>query len=322
MADTYTPYLNLTKPEIGGDPDTWGQLINDDLDKIDANAAANMPKAGGTFTGPITVPDLLTVKGSGGFAGVVINVKNSDGTTYAPRIQTGSDASGGKYTGFVNGANNAYNLQVFDAGQVSIPRGNLQVGSAAYQGDGNVVGPIWGGGALSTWLNNNKVTRAGDTMFGRLYFSQPGWQADMALHNWRSGQDVWVYLRARDSGGLDIINSAYNAVVWECDNGGNTTQNGALYFRNGARLQQDGNIVGGGMPYNDLFTAINNKVSNQSQVQWARGVGIMELSSYVDVAINFPDMYADAGAPWVMIGLHKENSNTRLHPRVMWLQAN
>ena len=36
MADSVTPGFNLVKPEVGGSDDTWGQKINDNMDKIDA----------------------------------------------------------------------------------------------------------------------------------------------------------------------------------------------------------------------------------------------------------------------------------------------
>jgi hypothetical protein len=40
MADSFTPNLNLTKPEVGASRDTWGGKINDDLQSIDALFAA------------------------------------------------------------------------------------------------------------------------------------------------------------------------------------------------------------------------------------------------------------------------------------------
>lgn len=53
MPDSYTEFLNLTKPEVGGSPNTWGSKFNDNLDKLDAGvkaandlAAAAFPKAG------------------------------------------------------------------------------------------------------------------------------------------------------------------------------------------------------------------------------------------------------------------------------------
>lgn len=64
MADTFTTYYNLTKPQIGGDPDTWGQLLNDNFDTIDtqlhnANTYA-LPLAGGTVTGDTTFQGAVT----------------------------------------------------------------------------------------------------------------------------------------------------------------------------------------------------------------------------------------------------------------------
>lgn len=40
MADSFTPNLNLTKPEVGASRDTWGGKINDDLQSLDALFAA------------------------------------------------------------------------------------------------------------------------------------------------------------------------------------------------------------------------------------------------------------------------------------------
>ena len=59
MADTYTTYYNLTKPQIGGDPDTWGNLLNSNFDTIDSQlhtaSTYALPLVGGTLTGTLTI---------------------------------------------------------------------------------------------------------------------------------------------------------------------------------------------------------------------------------------------------------------------------
>ncbi|OJB36542.1 hypothetical protein BGV57_26160 [Burkholderia ubonensis] len=214
-------------------------------DGVDAKAQSALDKSnnavqksGDTMTGNLTVP-FLSVSNATGYAGVQISANG-----YGPRIQTDKSSS---LIGFVNGANNAWNLKVFDGGQVST-RSNLTVGGDVYAGgtnatiapDGNVWGTMWGGW-LSAWLANNKASRSGDTFTGRVNLNGAGWQADFGLHNNRPGYDSWVYLRSRDGGGLEIINSAYNGVPWSCDNNGQTWQNGTLNVGSG-RLQTDGNL--------------------------------------------------------------------------------
>lgn len=62
MADTFTAHYNFTKPQVGGDPDTWGDLLNANFDSIDTAiydaktvADAAVPKAGGTMTGVLAI---------------------------------------------------------------------------------------------------------------------------------------------------------------------------------------------------------------------------------------------------------------------------
>jgi hypothetical protein len=52
MADTFTTYLELTKPEVTGSDDTWGTKLNDVLDDLDKFVAGTHTVAttGGTTT--------------------------------------------------------------------------------------------------------------------------------------------------------------------------------------------------------------------------------------------------------------------------------
>lgn len=263
-----------------------------------------LSKAGGD-----TITGWTTIAIPGGYSGVILSASG-----YAPRIQTDG---AGKFVGVVNGANTAVNLWVYDSGQVST-RGNLTVGGTTQAGgnnatvanDGNIWGPQWGGW-LRAWLDANLAHKSGDTFAGRVNLSANGWQADFALHNWRAGQDAWVYLRARDGGGLDIINSAYNAVPWQVSNEGETWQSGALHV-GGVTFQPDGNIVGANVPWGNMFAAFNNKANVGARVQWDSGVaewGIM------DIGINIAAHTIDIPAPYVMMGMRKEANNTRCYLR-------
>ncbi|KVM61729.1 hypothetical protein WJ58_04000 [Burkholderia ubonensis] len=281
-------------------------------DGVDAKAqsaldAANnaVQKTGATMTGPMTFSSTTNYSRT---------VWNANG--YTPSIQADKQAG---WLGLVNAANTAYNMTVFDGGQVSIPRNVLTVGgntvaggsNATYNTNGDIWGPAWGG-----WLTGylgTKLNITGGNVLGRVSFTQAGWQADLGLHNWRSGQDAWVYLRARDGGGLDIINSAYNAVPWQVDNGGTVWQAGALNV-GAVRFQTDGNIVGGNMPWGDLFSAINVKVNNGTQATHRAGV-----NEFASINVGFAANTADAGSPWVLIGLRSQNGSNVTYLRANWL---
>ncbi|WP_176307822.1 hypothetical protein [Burkholderia ambifaria] len=319
MADSYTPNLNLVKPEVGGDPDTWGTLLNSNMDKIDANAALNMPKSGGTFTGPVTISGSsqgpFTISSTGQYCGIVIS-GTGNGTQYSPRIQTNADPNV-KSIGVVNGANTTYNLIVYDDGRVTIPNNNLTVGSTVYQNDGNLSGPVWGG-PLSTWLANNKVQKTGDTISGRINFAKQGWQADFQMQNLNGTGNANVYLRARQGGGLEIINSAYNAVPWQSDDGGQTWQSGNLNV-GGAVVGTNGDLF---MPIRGqwLSDALNSKAGAGNQCVYASGQIEWDYVGSVNSNIHGQ---IDMGSPWVSNGLRvnaSTSSITAIWQRSIWLR--
>jgi len=64
MADTFTPHYNLTKPQVGGDPDTWGNLLNNNFDTIDTVLFGKLDTTGGTISGALTVSGDLTQTGN------------------------------------------------------------------------------------------------------------------------------------------------------------------------------------------------------------------------------------------------------------------
>lgn len=266
---------------------------------------SKVDKAGGRMTGPLTLSSTTNYSRT---------VWDANG--YTPSIQADKQAG---WIGLVNAANTAYNMTVFDGGQVSIPRNVLTVGgntvaggsNATYNTNGDIWGPAWGG-----WLTGylgTKLNITGGNILGRVSFTQVGWQADLGLHNWRSGQDAWVYLRARDGGGLDIINSAYNAVPWQVDNNGEVWQAQALHV-GGVALQTDGNLVGGNIPWGNMFGAFNNKVNIGTQATHRTGV-----NEFASINIGYAANTADAGSPWVLVGLRSQAGSNVTYLRANWL---
>lgn len=167
------------------------------------------------------------------------------------------------------------------------------------------------------WVQGYAVSISAPRMQDRPVVGRDGWQADFALQNRRQGQNVTTYLRARDGGGLEIINNAYNGVPWNISDGGETWQSGNLHV-GGSVLQTDGNLLcsfrGAWLNsiLDDLYARSENRAVAGARVQWDSGVaewGIM------DIGINIPAHTIDIPAPWVMMGIRKEANNTRCYLR-------
>jgi len=91
MADSYTPVLNMVKPEIDQSAETWGQKLNADLDLLDAfagNVNAQIASAPASITAAITaaLPRGLIVAWWGQPANVPAGWLLCDGTNGTPNL--------------------------------------------------------------------------------------------------------------------------------------------------------------------------------------------------------------------------------------------
>lgn len=162
MADTFTANYGWTKPSVGGDPDTWGGLLNTDLDGIDSTvfavsgvANAALPKAGGTMTGALTIgggagPILLLSNGNAG--GAIIKFTGDGATTPSKFLRV----SGGSLQ-LVNNANSAVIFSSDDSGNVTAA-GQIAGASLSISGNGAFSGTVAAnGGSVTTTLSGNTI---------------------------------------------------------------------------------------------------------------------------------------------------------------------
>ena len=106
MADSFTPKLNLTKPEVGASTDTWGSKINTDLDTID-----------GLFdTGPV----LKVAKGGTGAATAAAARTNLD----VPGISTTNTFTQGQIISVTDNTNAALRVTQLGTGNALLIEDN------------------------------------------------------------------------------------------------------------------------------------------------------------------------------------------------------
>ncbi|WP_257755303.1 phage tail protein [Burkholderia glumae] len=167
----------------------------------------------------------------------------------------------------------------------------------------------WKSNPITVYNDDNRVLFNSDihvTALSRFYnrptLNRDGWQADLAMRNNRPGYDSWTYLRARDGGGMEIINSAYNAVTWSVDDWG------TMYMRGQQILNTDGNLrlaFRGGVWLSDqlgnIDNALNSKAGAGARVQWDSGVNNFGTVDRLNGALP---------APWVVCGLSGPGNGT------------
>ncbi|WP_321875681.1 phage tail fiber domain-containing protein [Burkholderia cenocepacia] len=242
---------------------------------FDPSAKANI--ANPTFQGTVTTPN-LTVDNSSAYAGIVIKAGN-----YMPRIQT-SQSEG--LTGFVNGANTAYNFTVYDNGDTNTR------GYATFQ--------------------------RGMTINDRPNIARNGWQADLQMQNLSGNQNSNVFLRARIGGGLEIINSAYNGVPWQVADNGETFQSSGAHIGPSV-INTDGNVWGTFWENDYLSNWIQRRLDGKASYGAQCGHADMTERGPIDMTIGTGPNWNWLGSPWVLGGIGFAGGN-RAWLRFVWLR--
>ncbi|WP_175804944.1 hypothetical protein [Burkholderia ambifaria] len=156
------------------------------------------------------------------------------------------------------------------------------------------------------WVQGYAVSIDAPRMHDRPVVGRDGWQADLTLQNRRPGQNVATHLRARDGGGIEIINNEYNGIPWNISDGGETWQSGNLHV-GGSTLQTDGNLLcnfrGAWLSsiLDDLYARSENRAAAGARVQWDSGVNNFGAISSINGALP---------APWVVCGLGGPGNGT------------
>jgi hypothetical protein len=154
------------------------------------------------------------------------------------------------------------------------------------------------------WVRDYAVSIAAPMLQDRPWIGRDGWQADLALQNRRPGQNATTYIRARDEGGIEFINNAYNGVPWSMSDAGETWQSGSLHV-GGSVLHPDGNLLcsfrGAWLNaiLDDLYARSENRAVAGARVQWDSDVqdfGRGGVGSAAGAALP---------APFVMCGLYQ-----------------
>ncbi|MFL9933624.1 hypothetical protein P0D88_31510 [Paraburkholderia sp. RL18-103-BIB-C] len=244
-------------------------FLGDIQGQINTATANKVSKTGDTMTGTLTMANTAAI--NLGFSGGVAFLR---GDTGMPGC------------GFINNANNAWNLMIRDDG-------------------------------IITLRNNLTINAGGANIYGRINLRQSGAYGEIGLY---STDGTAMFIRGRSSGGgMEWVNNAYNGVPASMDDAGsfrtngNVTAGGTIYAGNGAAIfGTDGNVY---MPWAGdwLSNQLGAKAINGAQVQW--NSGIAEFASAMGGANT-----SDSGNPWLMEGVRVTTSTdiNRIYPRCVW----
>ncbi|AOJ69214.1 MULTISPECIES: hypothetical protein [Burkholderia] len=246
-----------------------------------------VPRGGGVMIGTLAVPQVQLSQGHA----------DNDGTK--PMIYNDPSV---RNVVFRTGPSNAYKYTVIDeSGVLKLPARPNFAGSTP-----------WDTGNFDP---NSKLNTSGGTVGGRLALSKQGWQADFQLRNWREGQDVSTYFRARDGGGLEIINNAYNFVTWSVDD------YGTMFMRGQQMLNTDGNLWcayrGSWMSgiLDDLYNRDNGKANAGATCQ------PYDFAEFGPLRQSTGTTTVDAPDTWFVKGIRTDNWNGDAAPRTLFLRC-
>lgn len=240
MADTFTTHYNLTKPQIGGDPDTWGNLLNANFDTIDGQlytaSTYALPLTGGTLTGALngTTASFSGTVISGTSSGVVQAGSSSgnyaqirfdgnislNGGAFAPLAYNGSSPTFATVTATANvisnGAVKAGNSIVGGNGSLSFePTFGSGTGAVAIDGSGNVTAPGYFRSTYNTSNPGSTATMAinlSGSYGGGIHFNDPGGSnSDWCLY---TGSGTLLLGYTTGGGALSLKSSLTNGGVW------------------------------------------------------------------------------------------------------------